>query len=810
MMYQHGQQPGLTSIHKFNLITGVILPAIAITVEATTNLCAELFLDPIPTGWHLLLVLLVPLAQLQVWFAIRRNDPNRLALAGVANVAAIGISIFYSFVYLPLIPIAALTLLVAIGILPLAPFFTLITALIMRRQLRRLAETGKSRSFPLTTKGLLAGLVLIGGVIGVLELPGILTRHGLQMAASTSPQMRSRGIRFLREYGNKDDLLQRCYDDRGSSLYLLSKYLSHESAVKSDEVRDIYYRVTGETCDSSPPPRRVNARQIPENDYEFETHPDGTSTNGIYKDLALSNSNLIGSFDADVGVGHLDWTLTFQNAAQGAREIRAEIQLPPGGVVSSASETSGGVERAMDFASRSLATPNNNTYGEQRTRVLVATAGRDRIVVQTYPVPGFHNATTIHIGISVPLVLETKDQARLILPHFTARNFHISRNLKNSLLIDSTHPLSSDFGLSIHTSARSHNMGYQLWGEFTDAELMRPETALRLWRTGTDHGSWSPNPFEVDGSIVKQSLEERTPAHLRRIVVVVDTSASMVQWRLQISQALSALPSDMDVKIVMADAEWRFKTERENMVGSGLDSAHLLLNRTSFAGGADNAPALIEAWDLATATPGNNAIVWIHSPQRVSLESVQPLIARWEERFYGPALYSVPTLVGSDEIEKKLDGIDEVKSVVRLGALRADLERLFGQLSGRIPTYQFVRSVKRPSVEPQMEGVETSDHLARLWANDEVVRILSARDNSLREAAIMLALRYHLVTPASGAVIQDTPQQLDAGDLELRGGSSCTAVQRSDFASLLFLAFIFFVWLIYMKVRKGNFSIVTP
>jgi len=122
MMYQTGQQLGLTSVQKFNLVAGVILPAIAVTVETTTNLCAQMFFDPIPTSWHLLLVVLVPLAQLQVWFAIRRNDPDRLGLAGLANTVAIGVSLFYSFIYLQMLPFAALTLLIAVGLLPLAPF----------------------------------------------------------------------------------------------------------------------------------------------------------------------------------------------------------------------------------------------------------------------------------------------------------------------------------------------------------------------------------------------------------------------------------------------------------------------------------------------------------------------------------------------------------------------------------------------------------------------------------------------------------------------------------------------------------------
>jgi hypothetical protein len=282
----------------------------------------------------------------------------------------------------------------------------------------------------------------------------------------------------------------------------------------------------------------------------------------------------------------------------------------------------------------------------------------------------------------------------------------------------------------------------------------------------------------------------------------------MVPWQSQISAALKALTPDMDVQLVLADADWRYETDRE--VANSVDSAASLLASAPFVGGADNVPALIKAWDLAIATPGNNAIVWIHSPQRASLDSVEPLMRRWAGQPYGPTLYSVQTSIGSDEIEKKLDGINEVKSVVRLGSLRSDLERLFQQLSGSIPTYEFVRSVKHPQTDLDLEGNETSDQLARLWANDGVARILGAHDNSLREAAIMLAVRYRVVTPASGAVIQDGHAEFDNSDLEPLGFTSFTTVDETDFGSLFFLVLIFFVWLICVKVRKANTGLVNP
>ena len=808
MMYQHAQQLGLTSRHKLILFAGVILPAIAITLEATIHPCARMFLDPIPTSWHMLLVLLGPLAQLQVWFAIRRNDPNSLMLAGFANAAAVVISLFYSFIFFPFLPVAALTLLTTIGFLPLSPFFALITALVMRRQLRRLAAAAPKKSFPLTTKGFLITLGVGITIIVVSELPAALTRHGMSMAASASPEVRAEGIRFLRKYGDRDYLHQRCYDTRGRSLFFLADRFSSDNMVRADQARDIYYRVTGETYDSSPPPLRVNGDLIQQEEYEFEENADGTTTSGILKGLSLLSSNLDGNVDADGGVGNLNWTLNFENASDSDKEARAEIQLPPGAVVSGVTHWTAGVESETAFTGRSHMNPDYEHRNKSQSLVSVTTAGRDRVLVQIYPVPGFRTELKIRLNITVPLVLQTKDQARLIFPYFNSRNFHIPRNVKHWIQISSSRPLNSDYGLAVHSIPRS--FGYQLYGEFSDLELMRPETALRLSRNDSDHGIWSHNPFEIDGSIVKQSLEERTPSHLRRLVLVVDTSASMAQWRPQIEAALGVLPPDMDVQLVRADDDGLYDSDHiGGVVGGGIDAISSSLSATPFAGGADNVPALNKAWDLATATPGNNAIVWIHGPQRTILAPISLLVNRSQQNFFGPSLYSVQTSAGSDEIVKQLDGLNEVKSVIRLGSLRTDLERLFQQLSGRVKTLEFTRSVRGPQLDLVAEGVETSDQLARLWANDEVARILSARDESLKEAATILAIRYKLVTPTSGAVILEMSKQLDNGDLKPLDAVSITDISEPDLGGLVFLIFIFFVWLIYVKIRKTNTGVYT-
>ena len=200
---------------------------------------------------------------------------------------------------------------------------------------------------------------------------------------------------------------------------------------------------------------------------------------------------------------------------------------------------------------------------------------------------------------------------------------------------------------------------------------------------------------------------------------------------------------------------------------------------------------------------GNNAIVWIHNPQRVLLSPVDELRKRWE-RPYGPTLYSVQISNGADEIEKQLDGIDEVRSVARTGILGNDLENLFAQLSGRVKTLQLVRSSKKLDKHKSMSGVETSDHLARLWANDEVARILAPRDESLTAEARSLAIQYQLVTPVTGAVVLEIAEQYRASGLQPVNAGTVPTIPEPGMVALLIVAGAFLIWLTYMKHRKQS------
>ena len=792
-------KPARTWVQGFNLFAGVIMPAISITVEASTHICAQQAFDPIPTPWHLMLVVFVPLAQLHAWFTVRRGVTRHPFLTNLVNAITLGISLFYAIVYLPLVPLGAMLIVVGLGLLPLTPLLSLIAAIVMCVQLNRIAtrslSTGNSAR---KAAALLSGLGITALLITLIELPASTTRYGLQMAASESLEKRAEGIRFLRAWGNRDYLLRACYERSGWATDLVGFFLSVPNSLTTSEARAIYYRVTGEPFDASLPPKRVGGRFIRQDTRDFDSDQGGTKVGSKLKGLSLLSSRFDGSADGDGGVAYMEWTLEFQNESQEQREARAELQLPPGGVVSRLTLWVNGEEREAAFAGRSKVREAYQQVAirQQRDPVLVTTAGRDRILVQCFPVPA-HGEMKIRLGISAPLMLDENAHGKLLFPHFVSRNFRIGDDLRHAFWIEATTPLSSS--ISVVTSGWDAKPS-QMHGRFKDVELSTPESAITILR-GNVNEMWSKDPFGSRGFVIHQSIQERVPMHMNRIVLVVDTSAAMGRSVIDIIEAVRSLPVDVDVKLVLTNIE---ETDQSKSIEGSAEIASAL-SKTAFEGGADNLPALLHAWDLAASKPGNNVIVWVHSPQLLELQPVGELRQRWDRRPYGPTLYSVQTTSGSDELEKKLDGINEVKSVPRTGPLSSDLQTLFGRLTGRIKTLELVRSSKK--LDPEVDllySAKTSDHLARLWANDEVTRILAARDESLNDAATLLAVQYQLVTPVSGAVVLETAEQYRAAGLQPVDPGTVPTIPEPEVVILMAIVFLFIAWLGYRKYRVGS------
>lgn len=770
----------------FTLLAGVVLPSISIAVEATTHICAEEFFDPIPTLWHVLLVVFVPLANLQTWLAVRRGRTDRGTLLGASNAVAVGISAFYSVVYLPLLPLAFFALLLAgAGLLPMAPFFALAAALVMRRQLRRIAPP----VFAVRASGLAAGVGAALLAAALMELPATLTRAGLRMAASDSPARRDEGLRWLRTYGSREFMLRACYERSGQATDLIGYLFSVGDPVSPHEARQIYYRVTGETFNARVPPRRLKGNLTPQDTFDFDPDQGGEVIAGKVRNLSLASSRIDGSVDADAGVAYAEWTLVFRNDSTAQQEARAEVQLPPGGVVSRLTLWVDGEEREAAFAGRSQTRQAyQQIVRQRRDPVLVTTAGRDRVLVQCFPVPA-GGEMKIRFGVTAPLALEDRATAVLRLPHFRDRNFRVADELTHSVWIEAKNALQAQTGKL--TAERPRAELNALRGELKDAELSGPASAVRAARRGELAESWTRDALQPGGRIVRQFVSEEEWAGASSVVLVVDTSARAGRWLPEVAAALKTLPPGVEVKLLPAGGNGLREEGGGELLTGGPEQVAALAGRIETAGGADNVAALARAWDEAARSP-RGAVVWVHGPQPVLLRPVEELRQRWERRPDGPALYSIQTEVGPDRVSEKLDGVPAVEPVERAGDLRSDLSNLFERLAGRRAQLRFVRAAGEGAQGVPAPGgketKETSAHLARLWASDEVARLLADRAGNRTDEAIKLAARYQLVTPVSGAVVLETKEQYQQAGLEPVEAGSVPTIPEPEMVLLLIVA----------------------
>ena len=128
----------------FAMIFGVVLPAITIMVEVITGMCASSIFDPIPSYFHLILIAFVPVGNLFICLAIKKGKINNIKVINFINSCTIGISLFYSIIFLPILPFAAIGILfMGFGFLPLSPLTSLIVALLLRKKLRRMLQPKK-------------------------------------------------------------------------------------------------------------------------------------------------------------------------------------------------------------------------------------------------------------------------------------------------------------------------------------------------------------------------------------------------------------------------------------------------------------------------------------------------------------------------------------------------------------------------------------------------------------------------------------------------------------------------------------------
>lgn len=759
--------PGLPS-----LLFGVLLPLGTLGFELATQLCATGVFDPIPTLLHVVLVALVPACNFLVWSSFTRLHTRPRVLA-FANGIAIAVAAWYSLLFLPLLPIGAVAIVYfGLGLLPWSPVFALIAALCLRAHLKRAAiEERRAMS---TWPGVLCGALALVAA----DLPHALTKYGMTMATSSSTTEQARGLRLLRAVGDEESMLRFCYVRAGRGTDLISAVLGRRE-VSPEPARDVYYRVTGDVFNARPEPKHLRRSRWRDWDTDQGTQTVGARQQG----LSLASSRFDGSVDANAAFAYLEWTLVMKNDASSASEARAQVALPPGAVVSRLTLWVNGEEREAAFAGRGRVTEAYRAVvARRRDPVLVTTAGADRIAVQMFPVPA-HGEMKARIGMTVPLQFDHLRQGALQLPYFHERNFESAEHLTHSVWIEAKSPLTA----GRHEASVAPEGAYSLQLHLTDQEITEASSIVTVPRAPSLH-SWSQDQ-RASGSVITQDLQIVPTSPPARLVVVIDSSASMAAFAQPIADALSRLPPGLELFVIFADD---LTDPAAAIVPTTPVDAAASIRNHDFIGGQDNTAALTQALDRVLERQ-NSRLVWIHGPQPVILRTSESIEQRLDRRGQIP-WYDVQVKPGVNRIGERLEGVAHIQtlSFARLQALFARWRS-----GGNEIIVQRKRVPSAPTAEHASE--QTSDHLTRLWANDEVKRLLYV-EAAARESIVQLAHDYQLVTPVTGAVVLETQQQYDAAGLTpVPEGTVPSIPEPEEWALMIIAALV----LLYASRRRA-------
>jgi hypothetical protein len=757
------EMPVWSGIHTGALLLfGVALPLAALGVELGMHLNARVFFDPIPTPFHVLIIAFVAAANVWCWSVVWRKRTVHMLWAARVNGVAIGVALLYSVLFLPLLPLGTIGLLYfGLGGLVWAPLCALIVALRLRVHLRRGAKEVDLtlRSWP--------GIVIALMLLIALDLPSSITQIAARMALGDRVETRARGLDLLRVVGSEKALLRMCYVRSGRATDMLSFLINLKRPIDILEARSLYYRVTGRSFNTEAAPVEVSGRGefFMWNDFDQGTNTVG----GRVTDLWLASSRLDGSVAADAALGYVEWTMVFRNSSPMQREARSQIALPPGAVVSRVTLWVNGEEREAAFAGRGkVRQAYEAVVTQRRDPVLVTSAGPDRISVQAFPVPP-NGDMKVRIGMTVPLALTETHEGVLRLPYFHERNFDVRDDLRHAVWIESKSKLQSALVLTADGSGMFR-------ADVDDAHLASNEAAIITSRPQQNE-AWSPDT-RATGKVVRQVISDDLVRRPRRLVIVVDGSRSMRDVAGEIAKNIEAIPTDVNIRLIFAHDEMERAAKTPSL--SPADAAKQIAS-FRYVGGNDNTAALVRALDLIFEQP-ESVLLWIHGPQPERLETTESLLQRLERGPKAIRWYDLQVAPGPNFIAGSVDGL------VSFDTLRTeDVSRVVSAWRTGNP----LATVRRERIEADTKtlpaSARTSDHLVRLWANDEVTRLIHTKGDH-RDEALALAAQYQLVTPISGAVVLETQQQYDAAGLQPVPAGTVPSIPEPEEWALMIVA----------------------
>lgn len=760
-----------TGVRTAIAIFAFALPIFSAIFEIGVGAMAEIYVDPIPTVWHIVAgaVLLVSILSIDICLGRTRegNPPKRIAWAFFLNGYALALAAIYFFLYLPILPIAVICLMfMGLGLMGFSPLAcVLATAYQMRTLYVYLPEfkINRSRVVWSTVAGIALVILLAAGYAG----PDYVSNEVLEMAVSDDAKTRERGIEWIETLGFENRLLAACYAPvvRGVGP---SRRWNSLALGKIDECRELYFRITGVPYNSVPRPNirstfRNRSAEWWEEERQADSEVGGMAVAGRVAGLSLASSSIdgkifqLGPDPSDPALAYLEWIIEFNNESSRQREARARIEIPHGAVASRLTLWIDGEEREAAFGAREqvLAAYQDVAVVRRCDPALLNVVGQDTLMLQCFPIQP-RSTMRVKVGITAPLTVRD-GSAYFRLPYVSERNFTISPDFAHQTRIESDLPLQRPYAALNETDTDESR--FALAGDLSETDLQESGT-LSFAMKGLSDKPYTDalGEFSAEMTVVQRERPAGKPV----FCLVVDGSKGMENATIDWGALIGALPSNAQTNAVFAGKS----VEKFSEIGAAPTPELAEWIRVhEFRGGCDPVPALLAALEWLDEKGGT--ILWIHGPLPVELSSTESLYL-WDKERDSTAdvrILSVQAVPGPNRALEQLGKSAMLERVPVLGSLDETLRYAVIHRSSGDVDYAFTLATNTGSDATPRPG-SADGHVVRLAANNLAMRATLERNPDLTTEATEMAVASRIVTPLSGAVVLENAAQYERHGLD--------------------------------------------
>ncbi|MBS2008091.1 MAG: hypothetical protein JST01_13675, partial [Cyanobacteria bacterium SZAS TMP-1] len=456
--------------------------------------------------------------------------------------------------------------------------------------------------------------------------------------------------------------------------------------------------------------------------------------------LSLKRSQIRGAINSRTLTSNLEWTFVLKNKGATYSEARAEIALPPGAVVSKLTLwQEGRPQDALITANYPANTAYSKALSENQNPAAVRYLGKGRVLLQCFPVTQ-GKEIKVSATMVAPLKLDTQSQASLALPRLVASNFTTGISHDLHFLTDANLTLAA---AKLH-SVNNADKARLYVGSIKDQEAKNTGLSLVASRPAETGTISSHNTFA--GGYTVQTIKEIPNTVPKNLVVVIDGSKGMKDFKGEISDMLSKVEKLTPTSVLLADSD---STEAPEELS--VSAAIKQLNNSSFDGGHDNLPAVVKAAELA-GQQNDSAVLWIHGPQPALNEEIYITSqAASKPSFYDLALDDGWT--NTSNFLKNHQDIGPMIPIARTGKLNEDINRFIAQWQpgGHHYSVQITAQATKPEGS-EIAGQDALD-LSILGAAQACKQYII--DNNKQDAT-QVAIASHIVSPVTAGAVVST------------------------------------------------------